>query len=556
MGDGYQLKEYLTMKKDTLIIIGIILLGICMYGLTLRGATGNPTAFEIRGKLDGHTDAFELSPERGRYAHVASLAETGNFELTKDWAEVAYPDVGISKEEKYFSFFAPGVSYYALPSYLIGSQFGLAQVATFSIESFMSIITLVFIFLIGRKIFALPRWTAFFSVLIYGFASTSWSYAITLYQNAFTACFIVTAFYAVWRYSQNDSRYSFLYSAYAWLAYGLSITVDYPNAILMLPVMLYLAYVSFSVNKAREGYMLSFRFASLVTIVAFMAITGLHFWHNAHYYGKWSNVAGTLKNYVRPVETSTTPLIIPHIETVSTSSKLYTDKTDKSTFVTTILHPNTTPTTTDAVTEKTISGTFHERLMFKGLYVLLISDERGLFFFTPIFLLVFFGVFYRFKQNEADSAITIVPLTLILFNLFLYSAWGDPQGGWAYGPRYLIASMPWMALFVGVALYEWKTSTWRRIITYLLFLYSLGIALLGSLTTNAIPPKSEAVLLQVKKFNFLSNIDYIKDNRSGSFFYKTYIAQHITLLDYFIVIYIFIALLAFMTLYLSTRHHE
>ena len=537
------------MKKDTLIIIGIILLGICMYGLTLRGATGNPTALEIRGKLDTQTQPFEASPERGRYVHVASLAETGNFELTKDWAEVAYPDVGISKEGKYFSFFAPGVSYYALPFYLIGSQFGLAQVATFSIESFMSIITLVFIFLIGRKIFTLPRWAAFFSVLVYGFASTSWSYAITLYQNAFTACFIVTAFYAVWRYSQNDSQYSFIYAGYVWLAYGLAITVDYPNALLFLPVMLYFAFVTFSLKKVTDGYAISLRFASIATMIVFVFITGLHLLHNEHYYGGWNKLAGTLQSYHREV-----PLVLPVSSTSSPQKVILGSRLVLSTATSTTGIASATP----VVRVKTLSGTFKERLIFNGLYVLLLSDERGLLFFTPIYALTFLGMMYMLKRKTDNLTVVIFPIVLIFFNIFLYSSWGDPQGGWAYGPRYLIASMPWMALFVGVTIHEWRKSIFKKTFAYFLFLYSLATALLGALTTNSVPTKSEAFFLPLKKYNFFFNMDYIPSNRSGSFMYKTYFAQHIALLDYFALIYFIIAFITFITLYMRTKQspHE
>ena len=102
------------MKKNYLIIAGIIVLGILFYGLTLRGDVGNPSSSEFKNKLDTPTSAFELSPERGRYVHVVALAETGKFNITKDWAEVAFPDVGVSNDGRYYSFFAPGVAYQSI----------------------------------------------------------------------------------------------------------------------------------------------------------------------------------------------------------------------------------------------------------------------------------------------------------------------------------------------------------------------------------------------------------------------------------------------------------
>ena len=128
-----------------------------MYRLTLRGAPGNPTADQFKNNLDQATNAFELSPERGRYTQVANMAENGVYNLSKTWADIAYPDVGVSSDGKLDSYFAPGVSYFTLPFYLFGAQYGLGQVATFSAESLISIVTLVFIYLIGLRIFALPQ---------------------------------------------------------------------------------------------------------------------------------------------------------------------------------------------------------------------------------------------------------------------------------------------------------------------------------------------------------------------------------------------------------------
>ena len=100
----------MTVKKDRIIIASIMLLGAILYGLTLRGAEGNPSIESFRGDLDQPTGALELSPERGRYVHVYALAEYGTYDLTRELADVAYPDVGFSSDGRFYSFFAPGVA--------------------------------------------------------------------------------------------------------------------------------------------------------------------------------------------------------------------------------------------------------------------------------------------------------------------------------------------------------------------------------------------------------------------------------------------------------------
>lgn len=533
--------------KNKLAILFIILTATMLYALTLRGAPGSPMASQFKDNLDTPTRTFELSPERGRYVHVVSLAERGTFDITKEWADVAYPDVGVYND-KYYSFFAPGVAYFATPFYLLGSKFGLGQVATFSVESIVSIITLVFIYLVGRRVFKLPRWAALFAVLVYGFGSTSWSYAITLYQNAFTTCFIITAFYAVWRFAQNDTRFSWLYAAYVWLAYALAITVDYPNALLMLPVMVYLAYATFSLQKVGKGFAISVRWAGVLTALVFVVVTGAHFAHNAHYYGGWSKLAGTLKSYRPAVIATSTP-------TLATSTPLLV--AGNTTTPAQVAGTTTSTSTTAIVKEKSVSGFFHEQNIPNGFFVLMFSDERGLLFFTPIFILSFLGIFYVLRRKGGDRAVYVVPLALVALNLLLYSSWGDPWGGWAYGPRYLIPSMPWFALFVGVALSSGSAPISKKIIAFSLFLYSSGIALLGALTTNAIPPKAEALHLPIKTYNFLKNIPFLQDGKSGSFFYNTYASAHLSLFEYFMIIYAVLAIIAATILVVShIRRHE
>jgi hypothetical protein len=522
--------------RNALVIVVIILLGIVLYGLTLRGAPGNPTADQFKGNLDHAANTFELSPERGRYVQVASMAEDGVYNLSPKWADIAYPDVGVSADGKLDSYFAPGVSYFTLPFYLFGARYGLGQVAAFAAESLVSIITLVFIYLIGVRVFMLPRWAAFFAVLTYGFASTSWSYAITLYQNAFTAMFIVTAFYAAWRFAQSDTRYRFLYAGYVWLAYALAIFVDYPNAVLMLPVMVYLAVSTFSFENVREGIAVSIRWSAIVTFIVFAFVTGLHFWHNATYYGGWSRLAGTLKHYT------------PSSERVATGTPAIVTASSTATSVTAT---STTPTK-----EKTAVGFFNEKAMPNGFFVLLFGDERGLFFFSPLFFFSLLGIAQVLRRREDIGADSVVPIALIAVNLFLYSSWGDPWGGWAYGPRYLIASMPWLALFVGVALSRGRFTVLKKFLAYILFLFSSAVALLGALTSNAVPPKSEAMLLPIKTYNYLHSIPFLQDSRSSSFVYKTYASEHLLLAGYFILIFLFVSAIAAITLISSYRRRH
>ncbi len=508
------------MKKNATIILVIIFLGLVLYALTLRGEFSNPGPGDFKNNLDQAARPFELSPERGRYVHVAALAERGDYALSQEWAEVAYPDVGVSGG-KFYSYFAPGVSYFALPFYLLGAKFSLAQVAVFFMEILASLISAAFIYKIAKNIFGLSSATALFSALVFVFGSTTWSYSITLYQHVFTAFFMTTSFYAAWKFANALGRRAWFYASWVWAAYAFAMFVDYPNAVMMLPIMIYFAYATFSVKKLEEGFSISVKWAAIATFLVFILITGFHFWHNAHYYGSWSKLSGTLEGY-RPGNLLTAS---------GTQIKAH---------------------------EKTVAGFFSEEDIPRGFYVLLFSDERGLFFFSPIFILAIWGIWACSKKSRelGSRAEYVLALALILTNLALYSSWGDPWGGWAFGPRYLIPSMAFLSIFIGVFISEGARTGAKKIFTFLLFLYSSAVALLGALTTNAVPTKGEAMLLPIKKYNFLKNIDFIRDNHSGSFIYNTYLAGKISLFEYYLAIYIVVVLVAAVVLFASRKKNH
>src|SRR3989344_6669780 len=287
-------KNMTTAMKNTLAVICIVLFASTMYLLTLRGAPGNPTPATAKS-LECETNPFELSPERGRFAHVMALGETGKYELSQQLAEFVYPDVGYYNG-KFYGYFAPGIAYMALPFYEWGKQYGMSQVFTFGFVSLMSILALVFLYLIGREILGLPIWAAMLAVLIFAFGSTAWSYAITLYQHHVTTLFALAAFYAAWRF-KNGGRWSGLWGLVVWACYALAFTIDYPNIILLLPVMVYFLLVSLRTETTDRGFRITLRPAAVITMVVFILITAAHFSFNTEHFGGWNKLAGGIIGY-------------------------------------------------------------------------------------------------------------------------------------------------------------------------------------------------------------------------------------------------------------------
>lgn len=486
---------------NIIAVVFIIVFAATMYCLTLRGEMGNPTPATAKA-LEGPTNPFELSPERGRFAHVMSLGETGKYELTQQLADFVYPDVGYYGG-KFYGFFAPGIAYMALPFYEFGKQYGMSQVFTYGFVSLMSVLGLVVLYLIGREILELPVWAALLACVIFGFGSTAWSYAITLYQHHVTVFFALTAFYSAWRF-KTGGRWSGLWGIPVWASYALAFTVDYPNVLLLLPVMVYFLFVAFRVEYVTSGLRIALRPAALVTMTAFVLVTALHFSFNAEHFGGPTSLAGGIIGYRSILE-----------------NKL-------------LDQPSPEAAIAARAAEKSVLGFFLEENFPEGVSVLFFSSDRGLFFYGPIFILALFGAWHLAKRRGSLETWSLIGLALT--NIFLYTSWGDPWGGWAYGTRYLTLTMSVLSLFIAAWLAAEPRRIWKRALTFTLFLYSSAVALLGALTTNAIPPRSEAAILNTG-WNFLRNWDFFVDGRSGSFFYRTFASQYVSLTDYAVMIY-------------------
>jgi hypothetical protein len=169
-----------------------------------------------------------------------------------------------------------------------------------------------------------------------------------------------------------------------------------------------------------------------------------------------------------------------------------------------------------------LSGFFDEYNIPYSFYILTVSPERGLLFYSPVLLLGIFGIW---KLRRSVNLETGVLLGLVAVNLFLYSSWGDPWGGWAYGPRYLIPSMAVLSLLAAFWVSKASRSILSRALLAVLAAYSAFVALLGVVTSNAVPPKVEAVNLPLKYYNYLYNWYLLKQGKSSSLVYNTYFAQ-------------------------------
>jgi hypothetical protein len=117
-----------------------------------------------------------------------------------------------------------------------------------------------------------------------------------------------------------------------------------------------------------------------------------------------------------------------------------------------------------------------------GAFLLLFSPSRGLFFCAPILLL---SVARFVTSPEARTLRHRVKVAAIVITVLVLSGYNAADGGWAFGPRYLIIIVPLLLdSFFDGEIYE-MSNLW----TGLLFSVSLGLCVLPSLTFPLAPPE-------------------------------------------------------------------
>ncbi len=117
-----------------------------------------------------------------------------------------------------------------------------------------------------------------------------------------------------------------------------------------------------------------------------------------------------------------------------------------------------------------------------GLAGLLVSPSRGLFIFSPLFVLSFVALVPIFDLRS-DRFATLRPLAIAALGLIAIAAkWFDWWGGWTYGYRPLVDVTPLLALML-VPLVDFVfAQRWRRIVAGLVLGWSVAVQALGAFT--------------------------------------------------------------------------
>lgn len=494
-----------TAKKSIPAILAVLFVAAVLI-VSLRGNVGNPSMTQL-STLEWKGDGpFELSPERGRFALIYSIVEEKSVFFSRSTAEFASPDVGVN-DGKYVSIFAPLLSFLVAPGYLIGKAFGMAQIGTFFVISLFALINVILLRSIAIKLGANPL-AASIGSLVFIFGTPAFAYAVNLYQHHISTFLLLISIYALLRFK------NFISSVVIFLALGFSIPLDYPNLFILAPLAIYAGLKTFSIEKIKQK--ISFRvnvykiFIPLVMIVPILSFL----WFNQVSYGNPFKLSGT----VQPAN-----LGVKNIEAAVDVDKL---------------------TGEEAEGDRSAVGFLETRNILNGFYILFVSPDRGIIYYSPVILFGIVGFFLAYKRNLPYLGLFG---SVIGANILLYSMWGDPWGGWAFGSRYLIPTYAILAIFISLLLTYWRKKIWLIVPFVIVAIYSIAVNTLGAITTSALPPQIQVLELEklsgvIQRYTYQKNWEFLLAGNSKSFVYQEFLKGTISPVQFYEILTLLIVL--------------
>jgi len=495
-------------KKMKNVIVNLLFLIFCTVFLALgiRGIAGSPTDYRINDATWKDEGPFELSPERGRFALTYSVVENKSVYFSVNIARFATPDLGF-KDGNYVSLFAPGASFIVIPGYLIGKILGIAQVGTFAVISLFAILNAFLIRSITIRLGAHPI-AALIAGLAFLFATPAFAYAVSLFQHHISTFLILLSIYVLLRWKSIWSL------CIIWFLIAASIPIDYPNLILMAPIGFFALGRLFDVEKEKLKINLKVKLAGILTLATVIFPLLFFLWFNNVSYGNPLQLSGTVPT-VKAIDEYGRPTAPKEVGTQSIENLTSPERQDKSAI-----------------------GFFKTRNILNGLYTYIISPDRGVLFFTPIVLLALFGIIFLYRKNTSFLALL---LSIVCLNILLYSMWGDPWGGWAFGSRYLIPLYAILSILLAFALTSYRKNILFLLLFFIVLTYSLSVNTLGAITTSRNPPQVEILALekltgQEEKYTYFRNIDFLDDNRLKSFVFESMAKNYISAWQYYLLV--------------------
>lgn len=499
------------LTKERLVTLFFLLFCIIILGFSIRGLAGNPSSEELNSLYWEKTGPFESSNERGRFALTYSIVEDKSLKLSLPLARFSTPDLAVSRTGEYVSLFAPGTAVIIIPGYVAGKYFGLSQLGSFVIIAIFAFLNLILVRVIAIRLGAHPI-AADLGALSFIVATPAFTYGVTLSQHHISTFIVLAGIYLLLRRKEWFSAPIF------WFLFGVSFVVDNPNIFFVFPIAVYFMEKIVEIGKMGSKYIsIKLKPLSLIALTAIIFPVTFFLLYNQAAHGGYFQISGSLERVtsVNSEISSNDPAPTPSFEVQPSEVK----------------------------SKKNIFAFFDTRNLINGFYIHILSPDRGIVNYAPIIFLGIFGYYFLYARGNASFGNLL--LIIAGFNILLYSMWGDPYGGWAFGSRYLIPAYAILSIGIALGLTFLRKKVIFLFIFLLLFIYSSAVNTLGALTTNTVPPRIEIEALEktsgrTEKYNYERNIEYLGEFGSKSFIFQTYLKDHLAAGRYLEIIIVFI----------------
>ncbi len=491
--------NYKTITTFIIVFILYVLLSRGFIGVTSYGSFDDITDPVLRS-------SFESSQERARYSQMLSFVTQGKLSID-DVKDFAKPDLAWINNH-YYPAYPPGLSILLSPFFAIGHLLNAPMVFVNLANALLTLLTGYLLYRVSKRIgFSYDE--SLLIGVIYTASTLVLSYGTTLYQHTLSGLLLFVILYLHLVNSNASSSWFLL------LLQGLLVSaaylVDYPNIVPALVIFIATCITKLHYSEDAVKLYITVRsnllWLFLGLLVGFILI-GLI---NYSLFGQ----AFILTNRY-------------NLRVLDLHNITYTYESLNSSMFSEVVYA-----------EK-----FNIHNLFRGIHILLFSVDRGLFIYTPILLLLAFTI-KRFGNPNLRNLL----LLTFFSNLLLYSMYDDPWGGWAFGPRYLIPTLPMLVLLLAPLL---RVGIPKKVLYLFILPFMSIIPLLGATTSNLVPPSIEQNLTIPS--SFLTNIEYLRSGYTGSFVFNHLFRDYMSLTWYFLLVLSFPFIL-YVLLYFFQRKH-
>lgn len=472
------------------ISLVVLLFFLGTLAILLLTYKGDASSLDNASRNTGIGTPFEATNTSSRFALTEAIVENQSFELTEAQARFSAPDL-IYVNGKFFSIFTPGISFLAIPWYMLGKYWTTPEFTTFGLNILLALFNVLLIIRLVRTL--TNSWTAsLFAALTFLFATNAHAYALTLTQHHGAILVVLLGIFAALR------KPGWLNGIWFGILCGVGLLFDFPNLFLLLPIGLHMVGNYVPLTKSGEKVTVNFKLSIISIAIGLLPLLALYGWYNQLTVGSPTGVAQFVgrTDYFDSAE----------------------QKAERE-----LRHAN--------YDEWQSSLPFSTRLQLQGTHILLTSDERSWLYYSPIVLLGFLGLWYG-SRNPEQKTVTYLSVFILLMNLLVYISVGDPWGGWSFGPRYLLPGAALLSIFVGVLVARWQRFLPGLLLVGYLLSTSVWISSMGALTSAHIPPKQETIALgNDLPYTWALNQRLLSQNKSSSFAFNVWLHDYLTVAE-------------------------